>query len=260
MKLLIKQQRHSGFFSDFNLIVSSLLHCYKNNITDYNIIWNNWRYQDDQTKNLYDDVFVRQTVIEMPDSILHVDALEEVKIWAPFVFANKSIFAELNNILTHIKYFENPIYNKMFDIAKVQINKCCLGVHARYTDSTQHRPYLPITDYFNAIETAVRKNKSINSLFVATDDEKVLEQIINRYGEKTVIYNKNIIRSTTGQGLHLDPTFPYKHKLMEDVILDGVCISLCNEVIHTASNVIGYSLMLNPECRSNQIDKHLPHY
>lgn len=260
MKLLIKQQRHSGFFSDFNLITGSLLHCYRNNIIDYNVVWNNWRYQVDQTKNLYNEVFSEQTIIETPDNILPVDAFDEVKIWTPFIFADKSIFVELNNVLRHINYFKNSIYTKALDIAKTQINKCCLGVHARYTDSTQHRPYLPLANYFNAIELAVKNNKSINSLFVATDDENILEQIINRYGEKTVLYNKDIIRSSTGQGLHLDPNFCYKHKLMEDVILDGVCLSLCNEIIHTASNVIGYSLMLNPECKSNQIDKHLPHY
>jgi hypothetical protein len=256
MKMLIKQQRNSGFFSDFNLIVSSLLYLYKNNISEYNFWWNNWRYQESPKINLFDIIFSEQPIIDNPDKITTVEEFDT--IWKPIM--EKSIYIELNKVLSHFQYFKNALYLNKISIAKNKIKSNCLGVHARFTDATIHRPHIPIQYYFDTVEAYVKQNNNIKSLFVATDDQKILEQFIKRYGIDTVQYNHNIIRSLDGQAIHADLYNPNKHQLMEDVILDGICMSLCDTLIHTASNVAGYCFTLNPNLNSVQIDKHLPHF
>jgi len=256
MNHLLLQQRNEGFFSDFNLITSSLLYFYKQNITTFNVLWNNKRYQNDNS-NLFTKYF-----FDLPDlkkyDITH-DVEEFSSIWKPVM--ETPTFIELNNTLKSFNYFNNICFKQAKKIAETLIKEKFLGVHIRGTDSTQHRHYISIETYFPFIEEKIKQN-NYKGLFVATDEESILEKLIQRYSSKAVTYNKNIIRSTDGSPIHghLNRSDEEKEKIAFDVILDGVCLSMCEELIHTASNVIGYTLSVNPHLKREQIDKNNSHF
>ena len=70
--------------------------------------------------------------------------------------------------------------------------------------------------------------------------------------------NENIYRSDDENPIH------YKHLenidgLAEEIMIEAISLSRCEEIIVTSSNVSGYSLMLNPQIKFEQIDKHI-HY
>jgi hypothetical protein len=106
MNHLLLQQRNAGFFSDFNLITSSLLYFYKQNITTFNVLWNNKRYQNDNS-NLFTKYF-----FDLPDlkkyDITH-DVEEFSNIWKPVM--ETQTFIELNNTLKSFNYFNNIFLN-----------------------------------------------------------------------------------------------------------------------------------------------------
>jgi len=255
MNHLLLQQRNSGFFSDFNLITSGLLYFYKQNITPFNVSWNNWRYQNDKT-NLFTKYF-----IELPD-LQNYDVIHDVgkysSIWKPVM--DVEVFVELNKVLKFYNYFNNSIYKRAKETAENIIKEKFLGVHIRGTDCIQHRQYIPLETYYPFIENKIKQN-NYKGLFVATDEESILQQLVKRYGTD-VTYNKDIIRSPNEQPVHgeIYRNDKEKEKIAKDVILDGVCLSVCDEIIHTASNVIGYALSLNPYLKREQIDKDIPHH
>lgn len=256
MNHLLLQQRNSGFFSDFNLITSGLLYFYKQNITPFNVSWNNWRYQNDKT-NLFTKYF-----IELPD-LQNYDVIHDVgkysSIWKPVM--DVEVFVELNKVLKFYNYFNNSIYKRAKETAENIIKEKFLGVHIRGTDCIRHRQYIPLETYYTFIENKVKQN-NYKGLFVATDEEYVIQELINRYGSKAVTYNKDVTRSTNKEPIHggSHQTDEAKEKIALDVILDGVCLSMCEELIHTVSNVIGYALCLNPSLKTEQIDKDITHY
>lgn len=256
MKVLLTHHRDVGFFSDFNLMVTGLLHLYKNNITEFNVRWNNWRYQNDNS-NLFDTFFFELPTLVDFDKTLPVDALEEVKMWKPFM-ENHEIEL-LHNVLKTANYFNNNVYKHSLNIASQKVQSNFLGVHVRCTDAVLHRPALSLYEYFKAVDDLLSKH-FFGGIFVATDDAFVVNHFISKYGENFISYNDNVVRSQDGTALHHNPNFNNNIKLAYDVLLDGVCLSLCDSLVHTASNVVGYSVMLNPQIKRTQIDLHLPHY
>ena len=58
MTHLLLQQRNSGFYSDFNLIVASLMYFYDNKIENFNVFWTNSLYKD-STTNILKNIFLR---------------------------------------------------------------------------------------------------------------------------------------------------------------------------------------------------------
>lgn len=250
MNYLLLQERNSGFFSDFNLITSSLLYYFNNNISNFYVKWNNTRYQNNN-ENLFLKYFANIPELEHYDITHHVG---EFNIWKPIM--DKNTFIEIHKAVKHFNYFENNNFINAKNLATNLIPSNTLGVHIRGTDCTQHRSSIPLETYFYHIEKKVKEG-NFKKLFIATDEESALQSIIKRYGEKDVLYNKNIIRSLDGQPIHYDLNRDNKEKLVEDVILDGVCLSMCDTLIHTASNVMGYTLTLNPHLPTEQIDTHM---
>ena len=249
MKHLIIQKRSSGFFSDFNLIVAALTHLRENHIEDFSFIWNNIYYSTNINENLFNKYFFKSKEYEAYDVIYDIG-----DIGGNFFshFNEQSIWDRANKTLCYYNYFTNPLYLECY-------NKCfkadnCLGVHVRGTDHYQHGALLDLPFYFKKIDEKLNTG-DFKKLFLATDEERIVQQFINKYGDFVNI-NSNITRSSTCQGIHLSNLIN-KEQLAIDVLIDAISLANCEEILITSSNVSGYTLCVNPKIKYSYIDKHI---
>ena len=154
-----------------------------------------------------------------------------------------------DNIIKHFNYFENPYYQTLKSNCAKRDN--CLGVHVRGTDHWRHGPIVDLDTYFKFIDRKLFE-ESYTNIFLATDEVRVVQGFQSRYGDK-VFTNDEILRSETADGIHLSGV-PNKEKLIEDVMLDAISLSLCDEILITSSNVSGYALTVNPFIKYTFID------
>jgi len=258
MNYLIIENRTEGFFSNFNLIVGSLSSLQDSQINNFYFLWNNPLYQDNR-ENLFDKYFYKQNIeavgTKSPDSNnFKFDKVYTTIELAVHLFGFVTpieVFKKMNSVLKIYNYFDNETYKSCNAISAKKAKT--LGVHVRGTDHSRHGKLLTMEYYFSKIDEKL--NSNYDNLFLATDETKVVKAFEDRYGS-IVFTNSEIKRSDTMQGIHYS-NFPTKEKLAIDVMTDAISLANCEELIFTASNVAAYVLMLNPDMKNEQIDKHI---
>ena len=240
----------SGFFSDFNVIVGCLDYIIKNKITNFNFLWHNVYYQEitDNTENLFNKYF-----FETPEYATYDHEIQAISIGATYYkpVNKRKKFINSFNVLTHFNYFNNPVYLQLKKECAKKEN--CIGVHVRGTDHGQHGPLLSLDTYFKHIDGKIL-SEDYTSIFLATDEEIYVEKFKERYGKERIIINENITRSENKVAIHTRSSNIDKTKLINDVMLDATSLAQCEEIIMTASNVVGYTLAINPTIKYTQID------
>lgn len=251
---LVVQQRNAGFFSDFNLIVACLHYFYDNSIVDFNVYWTSDLYQTTK-QNMFDEYFFKNKKIHQFSNqfdIIHDVGVLGGSLWTHINEHWK--FEKSHEVLKFYNYFENSVYKKCKDKCTKRNNS--LGIHIRGTDHTQHGPLLDINEYYREIDKKL-SNENYTSIFVATDELRILQACQQKYGDM-VIYN-DVHRSNTQQAIHLS-NLPQKEQLAEDVLLDAISLSHCDDIIITSSNVSAYTLYLNPKIKHTFIDRHINYH
>jgi hypothetical protein len=252
MKCLVVQRRLAGFFSDFNLITAALTYLRENNITDFSFIWNNIYYSTNSHENLFDKFFFKTTEFENYDAVYDIGDIGGTLFKH---FNEHEIWVRANETLKHFNYFDNSVYKRCYDQCYKSANT--LGIHVRGTDHSAHGGLLDITYYFDQVDAKLSNNK-FESIFLATDEYRVVDQFINRYGD-IVKVNPNITRSNTQQGVHYS-NFTNKEELAEEVLTDAISLSNCDHILITSSNVSGYTLCINPNIGHTYIDRHVEYH
>ena len=126
-------------------------------------------------------------------------------------------------------------------ISALEITDNILGVHIRGTDYRSnyknHPVFLGSEDYYEKIDGALKKH-GFKKLFLATDDEILLDEFIRHYGEEQIIYSKNVERGRGQVGIHTNQNktkTPYYLGL--DVIGDMCALSSCGGIVSGMSQV-----------------------
>ncbi len=147
---------------------------------------------------------------------------------------NKEGIAELNF---------RPEVKQLLDKSASQVrSRSTLGIHWRGTDHHLEVPPAPLA----RLQRLIRKKlKHYDQLFVATDEQNVLEVLQQEFGGKVV--HSGATRSASGQAVHRDPGMKNKRQLGLEVIKDVYTMAHCKEVILTHSNVSYAVLLFNPE-------------
>lgn len=237
MNYLFTQQVNAGFFSDFNVIIGCLDFILKNKITNFSFVWNNILYQSSKV-NLFDIFFFKTKTYEEYDKTITAISIGAT-YYQPINPHEK--FLNSYEVLNYFNYFENSIFLD-------KKNKCvkrenCLGVHVRGTDHGMHGPLLNLNIYFDWVDKKLNEN-NYSYIFLATDEEQYVDSFHKKYGDK-VITNNNITRSISNTAIHYS-NYEDKEKLIEDVMLDAISLSQCEEILITSSNVSAYTLAINP--------------
>lgn len=116
-----------------------------------------------------------------------------------------------------------------------------LGVHVRGTDFRKkynnHPVFVSEKDCFNAIEVMLNQNK-YNKIFVATDDQNILDAFIREYGD-IICYYKDVVRSSDLKSVafHTNERKSHKYKLGLEVIRDMYTLSICSGLVAGISQV-----------------------
>ena len=107
-----------------------------------------------------------------------------------------------------------------------------LGLHLRGTDKEGEVKSVDILKLFTKIDFLIDEGK-VNSIFLATDDERYLNVLSNRYSDLLVFdYNKKI--SKNGKPLHFKRN---RTNINQEVIKDCFILSKCPYFIYSFSNV-----------------------
>ena len=162
--------------------------------------------------------------------------LYPLKIW------NRQHFRSINEaVISHLEFTEDLKHHLQLAIERIT-GKNVLGVHIRRTDHQDEVAPVSLQKYFSIIDKHI---DAYDSLFVATDDQNVLNELHSRYGQK-ISFN-NVMRSHDNKPVHLNDAFDGRTTLGFDVFLDCYCLSRCKKVILNHSNVSYAVLLFNPE-------------
>lgn len=119
--------------------------------------------------------------------------------------------------------------------------KRTLGVHSRGTDYRMqyksHPNFVTTKDYFNAIDELLQKN-NFEQIFLATDDNEILKEFKDRYGN-LVVYYDDVYRGNSTAGVHTTKGDRENHnyKLGLEVVRDMYTLAACNGLVAGMSQV-----------------------
>ena len=154
------------------------------------------------------------------------------------------------------KYFPYNSRIEKFLKENVKIPKRTLGIHFRGTDHF-HTDRIELPTYIAAAEKEL-KSGNFDNIFIATDEEGVVEKIKNFFFQKNGFNNiivNDTLKSSGSEGLHYEKRDAENKILLGDqVILDSHCLSACEKVIGKTSNVINYAVILNQNLEISYLD------
>lgn len=130
-------------------------------------------------------------------------------------------------------------------------NKKTIGIHIRGTDKVIEEK--PVSAH-RMVQEALKYADEETQFFIATDEKKILNELITLLADRKVIYYE-CARSEDGQPLH---QLYSKHRQTrvaqktqvaqngEDVVIEMILLSKCTVFLHTLSNVSAVPLYFNP--------------
>ena len=249
-KIHLIEDRDVGFFSGVNRIVGALVTLKKQNVNlkNVSVVWKNRLYQNDEI-NLFLK-FIAPTPSVEGDAIklLAADLVGDVM----GVFMDKATSELCYGVLEDLNYFQSHQYLERLSKSAVKQNS--LGVLMRGTDHVQHGRVLDQKYYIECIDQKLNTG-NFSSIFVATDEIKNLQLLINRYGQ-LVTYNEGVLRSINGMPIHLCG-YPDKSKLADDVLLDAISLAICSDLLVTSSNISHFAIYARHPQNFTYIDEHI---
>lgn len=117
--------------------------------------------------------------------------------------------------------------------------KDMLGVHIRGTDYKKnyknHPAYISPEGYYPYIREALA-SKKFQGIYLATDDEEILNTFLQEFGEENVVYAKNNMRGSGMSGVHTSNEGK-RYQAGLEVICDMAALSYCAGIISGLSQV-----------------------
>ncbi len=126
-------------------------------------------------------------------------------------------------------------------------NKFIITVHYRGTDKFYgESSFVSYKQMSNHIRAIIQKTNSRikYKIFVATDEKKFIDYLIDKFGECNVCYNKQAERSIDGLPFHAINNNNYQKGL--DAIVDCLILSKGDYLLRTDSNLSLWSTFFNP--------------
>lgn len=145
-----------------------------------------------------------------------------------------------NKVYTNILKIKDE-YLKKFEDKRMElgIDDNTLGIQIRGTDKKNELPELEIKKIFDLLDSFDHKK-----IFLATDDKKYLDLILDRYGNR-ILYDSSLQISSNSQSLHhncLD-----RSKINEEVLSSVYLLSKCKYFLYSFSNVSLLALIMGSQ-------------
>lgn len=151
---------------------------------------------------------------------------------------------EANYLIKKYIHFKPFILNEVNDFIKKKFgDSFVIGLHYRGTDKGIEADKVPYETVETALENEIKKLPNDNyKIFVATDEEALLQYICKKYGDK-VCFFEQAFRSKNGEAIHFKNDDRFLHG--KYAILDSILLSKTNTLIRTSSNLSLFSTYLN---------------
>lgn len=144
------------------------------------------------------------------------------------------------------KYLHFNVATKKIVLEQLQnrgVGNTVLGVHIRGTDYKSnyknHPYYIPPEMYYMFIDSAI-KQYGFEKIYLATDDQEILEEFLKKYGVEKVLFDKDTVRSGGIEGIHTTSGIireHHKYMLGMEVICDMCALAACGGLISSMSQV-----------------------
>lgn len=130
------------------------------------------------------------------------------------------------------------------------------GVHVRRTDSIEDSSKRPprLTSYYHEID---RFREFLNcdhtdavKVFLATDDEEVVEDFTRRYRDDLIVLPSH--RSNDGKALHTNFDLP-RREIGKQALIECLLLARTDHLVHSNSNLSTAALCWNPELSSTYL-------
>ena len=131
------------------------------------------------------------------------------------------------------------------------INSFVIGIHHRGTDKITEAAIVSFEKTFNTLNSIISNLSEADSnslkIYVATDDENFLNQLLDAFPTLTIVYN-DFIRSKDGTPLHYAQSdYANNYEKGREALLDCLLLSRCNILLRPTSSTLSLmSARFNP--------------
>lgn len=125
---------------------------------------------------------------------------------------------------------KKELQNKINNITKDWKKEDVIGLHIRRTDNTAAIEKSPIYRFYTLMDSEINNNNNVR-FYLATDDEKIKQNMKEKYGNRIITLNLSLKRNTT-QG-------------MKDAVVDLFCLGSTSKIIgshHSTYSIIASQL------------------
>ncbi len=157
------------------------------------------------------------------------------------------------------RYFSvNPeIVEEVEQFCSVNFNGSkVLGVHYRGTDKAGEAPLVAKDQFLHRIKAVLSERPGLEIIFLSTDDEKIIQFLLDSDLPVPVLFRKDAIRSSDGDQFHRKKEVS-KSVVNRDAIINMLILSRCAYLLKTASILSDCSVIFNPDIEVLLINK--PH-
>lgn len=157
-----------------------------------------------------------------------------LKVWS------KSFTIKLNQTYTSLFQPKQELQSAFDEITKLFSDNSILGVHYRKTDHFNEVTPVNENKIFQLID---RKLPAFDRLFLATDDQDVIQDFEKKYADK--LFYHPCTRSSGNQAIH-SQKLQNGFDLGKEALLDCFALSQCKHAILSPSNLSFSTLVFNP--------------
>lgn len=200
--------------------------CTEKNFNEFNT-QNCWEYYFNQIgKNELVDTIEMNSLISA-----NINYDDKNMFMSPENFIDlKNKFYNSFDLKPHLKSLINEFYEKNIK------DKVTLGVQIRLTDMKHYHNVSPTDSYIERIKTILKETPEIEQIFLATDDGKIIGDVITQL-DKPVIFYKDMFRADE-KNLHLHPYDRFiserenhRYKLGVECIQEIFTLSKCDYML-----------------------------
>ena len=242
--------RDRGLFSLFKEVVDIIS---SNGQKDINVVYHETLYNENKTDNMWTYYFHPIDNSTKEKFILFFTKRPYKDLLSSETINNLRLFNKI--ISTRIKIKEDIVAKANLFLEKNLKNKKFMAVHYRGTDVQKTISGYPgifkkasIQSYFSEIDHAL--DRGYDSIFVATDEENILNIFLEKYGGRVIFYPSK--KSINGQAIHKSEND--RRQNGEDVIVEVLVMSMASFLLYGCSNVPTVVKYLNPQIPSKNLD------
>jgi hypothetical protein len=234
-----------GFFSLFMQALNGIDFARRNNCNcrvDYGNVIYPYTQNEKRPENFWNNYFQPANNSIVREKIEMVEVLNEFNEVYPLRIWNRDYVKHMNEVFASNIQFLPWVQQKLEQLNEMFRNKRFLGIQYRGLDHYEEIPPIPMDKVLRRIGRHLYK---YDQLFLATDDQDVLEKFKAHFGERLVFHEH--LRMTGNKGIHESKLETKTTDLGMEALVDCYSLALCNKTYLMHSNLGFASLIFNPD-------------